>query len=97
MFFGIFGVDVAYSMQLAAKMKRFAEEKEIVIRYEELKAQLAHRRQERELKARFFFSFKMEESLRQTLEHYADLRRDFSENIEKKYHELEDDIDKMRR
>lgn len=38
MFFGVFAIDAAYSTHLMAKIHKFADEKNIVVRYEELKA-----------------------------------------------------------
>lgn len=55
-FYGVFVLDLANSTQLMVKLRRFAAEKQFVIRYEEYKE---HTRQERfALKARlgFFFS-----------------------------------------
>ncbi len=72
MFFGVFAIDVVYSMQLAAKMKKFAEEKEIEIRYEELKTHIAQRREEMKQKRQFLLAFRTEESLHQMLARYAD-------------------------
>ena len=70
MFFGVFIVDAFYSFNLVSKMREFAEENDIQIRYEELKAHLASQREERKQKARFLLAFRTEESLRSTLERY---------------------------
>lgn len=72
MFFGVFGVDVGYSFQLANKMRKFAEEKKIQIHYEELKAHLAQHREEMEQKARFLLAFRTEDSMRANLEKYVE-------------------------
>lgn len=69
-FFGVFGVDVGYSMQIVNKMRRFAEEKEVRIHYEELKANLAGWREEQEEKARFLLAFRSSQPLRESLERY---------------------------
>lgn len=73
MFFGVFGVDAVYSFRLVNKLRQFAEENELVIRYEELKAHLAQQREERKEKAQFLLAFRTEEALRSHLEHYRDL------------------------
>jgi len=55
-FYGVFAIDLANSTQLVVKLRRFAEEKQIVIRYEEYKE---HARQElfaRKARLGFFFS-----------------------------------------
>ena len=72
MFFGIFVIDVWYSMQVSAGIKRFAREKEIVIKYEELKEFLAVQRSELEEKKRFLLAFKTESPLKQQLEKYIE-------------------------
>ena len=74
MFFGIFVIDVWYSMQVSAGIKRFAREKEIVIKYEELKEFLAVQRSELEEKKRFLLAFKTESPLKQQLEKYIEKR-----------------------
>lgn len=40
MFFGVFIIDVAHSAQLIAKLKQYAEDNDVVVRYESLKAHL---------------------------------------------------------
>lgn len=74
MFFGIFVIDVWYSMQVSAGIKRFAREKEIVIKYEELKEFLAVQRSELEEKKRFLLAFKTESPLKQQLGKYIEKR-----------------------
>lgn len=74
-FFGIFGVDVFHSFQLVSRMRAFAEEKQIKVHYEELKAFVARQREESREKARFLFPFKSRESLRESLEQYVQSRR----------------------
>ncbi len=40
MFYGVFIIDMANSLQLMARLKKFAEENDVVIRYENLKAHI---------------------------------------------------------
>lgn len=40
LFFGVFLMDVAHSVQLVAKLKAFAEENDVVVKYETLKAHI---------------------------------------------------------
>ncbi|MBE6909575.1 MAG: hypothetical protein E7474_08425 [Ruminococcaceae bacterium] len=56
-FFGVFTIDVAYSCHLVARLKRFADENDVVVRYEALKAHLHAARERAELRQRFFLPF----------------------------------------
>ncbi len=69
-FFGVFAVDVAYSFNLAGRMRQFAKDKEIEIRYEELKLHMAVRREEMQEKAKFLRSFHSEKRLADILDDY---------------------------
>lgn len=40
MFFGVFLVDVVHSAQLIAKLKRFAEENQVIVRFEQIKERI---------------------------------------------------------
>lgn len=67
LFFGVFTIDAAHSIQLTAKLKRFADENQIIVRYESLKQSIrTHQEQARE-KYRFFAPFRSELPLRQHL------------------------------
>lgn len=74
MFFGVFIIDVWYSMQISSGIKKFAKEKESIIKYEELKEFLAFQRNELKEKKRFLLAFKTERPLRQQLEKYIEKR-----------------------
>lgn len=76
-FFGVFIVDVAHSAQIVAKMKRFAEERKIVLTYEGLKRYLRDKRRSTDRKYRFFSPFRSDTPLREHL-------KSFVESIEKK-------------
>lgn len=82
LFFGVFLVDVANSAQLVAKLKKYAEENQVVVRYEAIKTEI--RRHQDELKKRyhFFHPFKSDSAL---TEHLAELKDSF-EKIKKKIH-----------
>ena len=45
-FFGVFSIDVAYSINLVTRIKEFADEKEIVVKYEEFKRITYEKRRE---------------------------------------------------
>lgn len=67
LFYGVFLIDVAHSMQLAGKLKRFAAENDVVVRYEHLKLQLRKLREEKKLKYHFFLPFHTDRPLSEQL------------------------------
>ena len=72
MFFGVFFIDVAHSAQLVSKIKAFAEEKQIVVTYEQIKGDIRKKRRERREKYHFFRPFQTEQSLRDHLQDMYD-------------------------
>lgn len=72
MFFGIFIIDVAHSVQLIAKIKEFADEYNVVVKYEELKAHIRSRYEATAKKYNFFAPFRSELPLREHLRELAD-------------------------
>lgn len=66
-FFGVFIIDVVYSSSLVAKLKRFAEENEIVLRLEMLKAQIKSIQEKNKKKHHFLFPFRTDRPLREVL------------------------------
>ena len=80
MFFGIFFIDVAHSGNLVVKLKRFAEENQVIVRYEALKDHILQSHQRNQAKYRFFRPFRevqplgeilkeMQESLESRIKH----------------------------
>lgn len=67
MFFGIFIIDAAGSFSLAAKLRKYAEENDIIVKYEALKAHIRCRTEEARLKYRFFRPFRSTTPLHQHL------------------------------
>lgn len=72
MFFGVFIIDLSYSLQLSTKIRSFAAEKELVIRYEELKDFIREQREELEEKRRFLLAFQTESPFREHLEKFIE-------------------------
>ena len=66
-FFGVFTLDVAYSAHLVARVKRFADENQVVVRYELLKAHIQQTQKDAEQKIHFFFSLRSERPLAEHL------------------------------
>ena len=79
MFFGVFLIDAAHSAQLVTRMKQFAEEKQIVVAYEQIKQDIREKRQERRQKYHFFRPFQTEQSLH---EHLQDMYERAEKRIE---------------
>ena len=79
-FFGVFLLDVIHSACLVAKLRAFAKENDVVVRYEAIKAHIQARRAEKRLKYHFFSPFKTERPL---AEHLKELRESF-EQIKRK-------------
>lgn len=80
MFFGIFIIDVAHSAQLVTRIKKFADENEVVVKYENIKQHIRNIHQQRSLKYHFFTPFRSEHTL---LEHLREMS-DSHEQLRKK-------------
>ena len=70
LFYGVLFVDISYTFKLAAKIKAFAEENEIVIRYEELKRDIRIRARQTKEKYNFLRALGAEQSFRERLKEY---------------------------
>lgn len=62
-FYGVFVLDVCYSMKLMTKIRRFAKENQIQVRIEELKSDIRRIDDEYKTKVSFIFAIKSEERL----------------------------------
>lgn len=62
-FFGVFTLDVIYSAHLVAKLKRFAEDNQVIVRLETLKAHIQQNQREAKARIHFFFSLRSERPL----------------------------------
>ncbi len=71
LFYGVFLVDVAYTFQLLAKIRAFAEKSKITVWIDELREDAHKRRREEKEKRRFFFTLKTDISLQALLEKYS--------------------------
>ena len=59
-FFGVFTLDVTYSAHLVSRLKAFAEENQVIVRYEALKAHIQSAQRVAERRVHFFFSLRSE-------------------------------------
>ena len=69
-FYGIFVIDLCYSAQIIVKIRKYAHEKQIVIRLERLREEINYNLDKH--KPRFLLSFKTELPLNELLEKYAE-------------------------
>ena len=89
LFFGVFAVDVVYSLGIVAKVRAFAKENDILVRYEELRQQIRQRSEENKEKLHWFLRFASGEQLRDHLERYLELQDAFGPD---KINEIRDKI-----
>lgn len=80
---GVFMVDFGYSIQIVAKIKQFATEHEMLVKYEELKSNIRKYSEEHREKYMFMFAFNSKRSLSEHLVHYSQTHPKF-----KKFGEL---------
>lgn len=78
-FFGVFTIDLVYSAKLVSRIRKFADEHEVVIKVENLKAHIRQRQEERREKYSFLFAYRSRSEL---LEHL----REAQETWEQKKH-----------
>ena len=72
MFFGVFVIDVCHSAQLVARIKTFADENDMVIKYENIKHHIREVHLQRAQKYHFFTPFHSERSLGEILKDMKD-------------------------
>ena len=65
-FFGVFVIDVVYSSHLLAKLKAYADENDVVVKWEHLKAEIRSAQDRAAKRAYFVFAFRSDRAL---LEH----------------------------
>ena len=73
LFFGVFFVDFGYSINILSKIRKFAVENDILMKYELLKRQIRANNLERREKIRFLMPFKSEVPFADHLRRYIDL------------------------
>lgn len=78
---GIMGVDVVYSFHIVARIRTFAVENNILVRYEELKASIIRTLDREHLRRKFFLSFLTSIPL-------ADHLRDFRDSVKERLDSL---------
>lgn len=77
MFFGVFIIDVAHSAQLVVRLKKFAEDNDVIVKIEALKLHIRDYRERTAQKYHFFRPFRTERPLSEYL-------REMEETLEKR-------------
>ncbi|MCD7754988.1 MAG: putative ABC transporter permease [Firmicutes bacterium] len=72
MFFGIFILDVAHSVQLVNRLKQFAEENDVIVRFENIKTDIRSRAELQAEKYHFFRPFHSKRSVTESLREMTD-------------------------
>lgn len=62
-FFGVFTIDVAYSIHLVARIRKFAADNDVVFRYEALKAHIRQKQERAQERIHFLLPFRSEHPL----------------------------------
>lgn len=82
-FYGVFCIDVCYSMSIMARIRKFAQDNEIVVKYEKLRATIRIRNEAMKEKHNFIFSMTSEHyNFSEQLKAYLDREKEeYSEKI----------------
>ena len=75
-FFVVFTIDVVYSANVLARLKRFADENGVIVRYEDLKAHIRSVRERASQRVYFFLAFQSDRPL---VEHLREARQAIEE------------------
>ena len=70
MFFGVFVLDLIYSFKVVAKIKKFATEKQIDVKYEALKLSIREKADEFKQKVHYVFPMRSSNDLEKELDNY---------------------------
>lgn len=74
--YGIMIIDVIYSMKLVSRIKRFADEYEIIVRYEELKNSIRKKNEEIKEKTHFLLFLRSAVSFNETMKDYLEREKE---------------------
>lgn len=82
-FFGVFTIDVIHSTQLIVKLKKYAEENDVIVRYEAIKAHIRSRYDETRERYPFFRPFRSDRPLSEHLKELIDSFENRRQKIKK--------------
>ncbi len=87
LFFGIFIIDFAYSTQLVVKIRKFAKEKDLIVKYEEFKSTIFE--QAKKNKEKYSFIFAISNNMKKIEEHlneYKTMQLERTNDIKRSIH-----------
>ena len=88
LFYGVFLIDVCYSFHIVSKIRAFARDNNILVKYEELKEQIQRTALERKEKYKFLFALRssvpLKEHLRELSQKQKQALKELSEKINSK-------------
>lgn len=76
-FFGVLAVDMGYSFGIVTKIRKFAKENDILVRYEELRMQIRQNAEENKEKLHWFLRFASSTQLKEHLQRYKEINEAF--------------------
>lgn len=83
-FFGVFVIDVCYSSNLLAKLKKYADENNVVVRWEHLKSEMRSAQERAAKRSNFIFAFRSDRSLTEHLREAHEALEEIRHNIRKR-------------
>ncbi len=75
-FFGIFTIDFCYSVKILTKIRKFAADNDIVVKYENLKRSIRLNKEKRREKAKFILPMHSDISISEQLKNYLDSEKE---------------------
>ncbi len=84
MFFGVFVIDVFYSFGIVVKIKKFADENRVLVRYEEFKEHIQTEMRQKKEKYRFIFALHTSRPITEHLRSYVEKQRSKLSELTKK-------------
>lgn len=81
-FFGVLVLDAAHSAQLAVKLRAWAKEHDVVVRYETLKVQIRRRSEQERKKYQFIHPFRSEHPM---AEHLKEMQEELQQRLKKSW------------
>ena len=81
MFFGVFTIDLIFSANLLVKIRAFAEDNRIIVRYEGLKETVRRTKERQKHKANFIFAMYSETIFAEQLKSYLEKERELAAKI----------------
>lgn len=92
-FYGVFTLDLCYSLNIMSRIRKFANDKEIIIRYEALKESIREKNEERKEKRKFIFAFRSENTtFTENLMNYLEKEEERIEKLKEKYNNVKENI-----